>query len=133
MSTSIPEDAHRLLDEPNFAHIATLMPDGTPQSTPVWIDRDGDTVTFNTAKGRAKHRNLLRDPRIAVSVVDTSNPYVYLQIRGRAEFVEDGADAHIDKMAKKYMDADSYPFRTPDEQRITYLVQPERVRHQKQG
>ena len=127
MSTSIPEDAYPLLDEPNFAHIATLMPDGTPQSTPVWIDREGDIVMFNTAKGRAKHRNLLRDPRIAVSVVDAGNPYVYLQVRGRAHFVEEGADAHIDKMAKKYMDKDEYPLRKEGEERIIVRITPDAV------
>ncbi len=124
---TIPQDAHRLLDEPNFAHIATLMPDGTPQVTPVWIDLDGDTVVFNTAKGRAKHRNLLRDPRVAISVLDGDNPYSYLQVRGRAEFVEDGADAHIDKMAKKYLDKDEYPFRQEGEERIIVRVVPEAV------
>jgi PPOX class probable F420-dependent enzyme len=122
MSQSIPEAAYRLLDEPNFAHIATVMPDGTPQSTPVWIDRDGETITFNTAKGRVKHRNLQRDPRIAVSVLDADNPYLYLQVRGGAEFVEDGADAHIDKMAMKYLGKDEYPFRKPDEERIIVRI-----------
>ena len=124
---TIPEDAYRLLDEPNFAFIATLMPDGSPQNTPVWIDRDGDTVVFNTAKGRAKHVNLERDPRIAVSVYDADNPYSYLQVRGRAEFVEDGADEHIDKMAKKYLGKDEYPFRTQGEQRIIVRVATEAV------
>ena len=127
MSHTIPEAAYRLLDEPNFAHIATVMPDGTPQSTPVWIDRDGDTITFNTAKGRAKHKNLLRDPRIAISVVDGDNPYVYLQVRGTTEFVEEGADAHIDKMAKKYLGEDEYPFRKEGEERIIVRVSAEAV------
>ena len=127
MPESIPEAAYRLLDEPNFAHIATVMPDGMPQTTPVWIDRDGDTITFNTAKGRAKHRNLLRDPRIAVSVLDADNPYVYLQVRGRAEFVEEGADEHIDKMAKKYLGKDEYPFRKEGEERIIVRIVTEAV------
>ncbi len=127
MAEAIPEDAYPLIDEPNFAHIATLMPDGTPQVTPVWIDRDGDTIVFNTAKGRAKHRNLLRDPRVAISVLDGDNPYRYLQVRGRAEFVEDGADAHIDKMAKKYLDKDAYPFRQEGEERIIVRVVPETI------
>ena len=122
MATPIPEDAYRVVDATNFACVATVMADGSPQNTPVWVDRDGDTVVFNTAKGRAKHRNLERDPRIAVSVIDGDNPYSYLQVRGRAEFVEEGADEHIDKLAKKYMDADTYPFRAPDEQRIMVRV-----------
>ena len=124
---TIPDAAARLLDEPNFAFVATLMADGSPQNTPVWIDRDGDTVVFNTAKGRAKHRNLERDPRIAVTVLDGDNPYSYVQIRGRAEFVEDGADAHIDKMAKKYLGKDEYPYRTAAEQRIIVRVAAEAV------
>ena len=127
MAEAIPQDAYRLLDEPNFAFIATLMPDGSPQNTPVWIDRDGDAVVFNTAKGRAKHVNLERDPRIAVSVYDADNPYSYLQVRGRAEFVEEGADAHIDKMAKKYLDKDEYPFRKEGEERIIVRVATEAV------
>ena len=124
---AIPEDAVRLLDEPNFAFIATIMPDGSPQNTPVWIDRDDDTVVFNTAKGRAKHVNLERDPRIAVTVLDGDNPYSYLQVRGRAEFVEEGADDHIDKLAKKYLGKDEYPFRRPAEQRIIVRVAAEAV------
>lgn len=127
MATSIPEDAYRLLDEPNFAFIATVMDDGSPQNTPVWIDRDGDTVVFNTAKGRAKHRNLQRDPRISVAVLDADQPYSYLQVRGRAEFVEEGADAHIDKMAKKYLGKDEYPFRKEGEERIIVRVAAEAV------
>lgn len=127
MTTSIPQDARRLLDEPNFAHVATAMPDGTLQSTPVWIDRDEDTVVFNTAKGRAKHRNLEQNPQVAISVLDSDNPYSYVQIRGRAEFVEEGADAHIDKMAKKYLDEDEYPFRSPSEERIIVRVVPDAV------
>ena len=127
MAETIPAEAQRLLDEPNFAFIATLMPDGSPQNTPVWIDRDGDTVVFNTAKGRAKHRNLEQDPRIAISVYDSENPYSYLQVRGQAEFVEEGADAHIDAMAKKYMGVDEYPFRSPTEERIIVRVAAEAV------
>ena len=122
MATSIPEDAYRVIDAPNFAFVATVMADGSPQNTPVWVDRDGETVVFNTAKGRAKHRNLERDPRIAVSIIDGDNPYSYLQVRGRAEFVEEGADEHIDKMAKKYLDEDTYPFRREGEERIIVRI-----------
>lgn len=127
MPESIPKDAYRVVDEPNFAHVATVMADGTPQTTPVWIDRDGDTLVFNTAKGRAKHRNLERDPRVAVSIVDGDDPYRYLQVRGRAEFIEEGADDHIDKMAKKYLGKDEYPFRKTGEQRIIVRIRPEAV------
>lgn len=127
MTARIPERAHRLLDEPNFAHVVTLMPDGMPQTTPVWIDRDADAVAFNTAKGRTKHRNLQRDPRVALSVVDRENPYAYLQVRGRAEIVEEGADDHIDKLAGKYLGKDRYPFKQPGEQRVIVRVIPEAV------
>lgn len=124
---TIPEDAVHLLDEPNFAFVATVMPDGSPQNTPVWIDRDGDTVVFNTAVGRAKHKNLQRDPRVAITVLDLEHPYRYLQIRGTAEFVEEGADAHIDKMAHKYLGEEGYPFRREGEQRIIVRVAAEAV------
>lgn len=123
----IPEDAKRLLDEPNFAAMATIMPDGTPQVTPVWVERDGDTVVINTAKGRAKHRNLERDPRVAVMVYDRGNPYSYVQVRGDAQFVEEGADAGIDRLAKKYLGVDEYPGRNPNEQRIEVRIEPAAV------
>jgi PPOX class probable F420-dependent enzyme len=127
MTTRIPEEAYRILDSTNFAHVATLMPDGTPQVTPVWVDRDGDVILINTAKGRLKHRNLERDPRIAISIADQDNPYVYLQVRGRAEFVDEGADSHIDKLASKYMGVEAYPYRTEDEQRVIVRITPEAV------
>ena len=124
---AIPDDAKRLFDEPNIAAIATVMPDGTPQVTPVWVERDGDTVVINTAKGRAKHRNLERDPRVALMVYDPENPYSYIQVRGKAEFAEEGADAGIDRLAKKYLGVDEYPMRKPDEQRIEVRIEPSAV------
>jgi PPOX class probable F420-dependent enzyme len=127
MTQKIPAAAHGLLDDVNFAHVVTLMPDGMPQTTPVWIDRDGDVVVFNTAKGRAKHRNLVRDPRIALSVCAADNPYSYLQVRGRAELVEEGAREHIDKMARKYIGKERYPFSQPGEERIIVRITPESV------
>lgn len=127
MPEPIPEAAHRIVDEPNFGHVVTLMPDGMPQTTPVWIDREDGTVVFNTAKGRAKHRNLERDPRIALSVHDRDNPYTYLQVRGTAELVEEGADAHIDKMAQKYFGVARYPSAEPGEQRVIVRILAETV------
>ncbi len=127
MADQLPSEAYALLDDKNFAHVVTLQPDGMPQTTPVWIDRDGGVPVFNTAKGRAKHRNLVRDPRVALSVHDANNPYSYLQVRGRAELVEDGADDHIDRMAQKYLGQDTYPFRQPGEERILVRVVPEAV------
>lgn len=133
MSTQIPQDAHDLLDEPNFAHVVTLMPDGMPQTTPVWIDRDERGVLFNTARGRVKANNLERNARIALSVHDKENPYRYLQVQGRARFIEDGADAHIDAMAKKYMGVDTYPMHQPDEKRVIVRIVPENVSYSTGG
>jgi PPOX class probable F420-dependent enzyme len=127
MSATIPPASYALFDEANFAHLATLMPDGSPQTTPVWIDRDGDVVVFNTARGRSKANNLARDPRVAISITDPANPYRYVQVRGRAELVDEGADAHIDRLAKKYLGQDTYPFRQPGEQRVIVRVVPDRV------
>ncbi|MEX0782957.1 MAG: PPOX class F420-dependent oxidoreductase [Dehalococcoidia bacterium] len=128
MTSSIPESHRDILKGKNFAHIATTMPDGSPQSTPVWIDLEGDTILFNTAEGRQKTRNLDRDGRVAISVVDAGNPYRYIQVRGKVtERTTEGADAHIDKLAKKYMGVDSYPRRRASETRVIYKVQPEHV------
>lgn len=124
----IPEAFRDLFTKPAFAHLVTLMPDGTPQVTPVWCDLQDGMVVINTAKGRLKDRNMRRDPRVALAISDPENPYRYLQIRGRvAEITEDGADAHIDRMAKKYLNADTYPFRQPGEVRVIYRIRPERV------
>jgi PPOX class probable F420-dependent enzyme len=104
------------------------MPDGGPHVTPVWVDLDGNIVIVNTAKGRLKDRNMKRDPRVAIEVSDPANPYRYIQVRGRvSNITEDGADAHIDKMAKKYLDKDVYPFRQPGEVRVVYRITPEHV------
>jgi len=125
---TIPESHKDILLGKNFAHIATLMPDGSPQVTPVWIDFDGEYVVFNTADGRQKARNLDRDGRVAISVHDQANPYRYLQIRGVvASKTTDGADAHIDAMAKKYLGQEQYPMRSAAEQRVIYRVRPEHV------
>jgi len=125
---TIPESHKDILLGKNFAHIATLMPDGSPQVTPVWIDFDGEYVVFNTADGRQKARNLDRDGRVAISVHDQANPYRYLQIRGVvASKTTDGADAHIDALAKKYLGQEQYPMRSAAEQRVIYRVRPEHV------
>ncbi len=128
MPTQFSDDAKALINQKNFAHLATLMPDGTPQVTPVWIDIDGDTLRINSAEGRLKVTNLRRDPRVGVEVSDAANPYAYVSVRGRVtEMTHEGADQHIDSLAKKYMDVDSYPLRTPDEQRVIITIEPERV------
>lgn len=125
---TIPESHRDLLTGVAFAHVATLMKDGSPQVTPVWIDVEGEIVVFNTAEGRLKTRNLDRDGRVALSIQDPQNPYRYLQIRGRViDRTHDGADAHIDKMAKKYLGLDTYPYRNPAEQRVVYRIEPASV------
>ena len=111
-----------------FAHLATLMPNGEPQVTPVWVDYDGRLVVFNTAAGRQKDKNLQRDGRVALSILDPDNAYRYLEVRGQVvERTLEGADAHIDAMAKKYLDKDKYPFRQPNEVRVIFKVEPEHV------
>jgi PPOX class probable F420-dependent enzyme len=131
MSTATIPDAFRPLlgdDVKAFANLATLLPDGSPQVTPVWFDTDGASIRVNSAKGRWKDRNMRRDGRVALAIMDPANAYRYVQIRGRVERVtEDGADAHIDRLAKKYLGADQYPFRQPGEVRVTYVIRPERV------
>jgi PPOX class probable F420-dependent enzyme len=126
MSQAIPDKYRDLFTKRAFASLGTLMPDGRPQVTPVWCDLDGDLVIVNTAKGRQKDKNIRRDPRVALAVIDPENPYRYLEIRGRVvEITEQGADAHIDKMAKKYLGADKYPYRQPGEVRLMLKIQPE--------
>jgi PPOX class probable F420-dependent enzyme len=126
MAEVIPEQFRDLFNKKAFASLTTIMPDGSPQTTPVWCDTDGEHVIFNSAKGRQKDRNVRRDPRIAMAIIDPDNPYRYLEIRGKVvEITEQGADAHIDKMAKKYLGKDKYPFRQPGEVRVMYKIRPE--------
>lgn len=128
MSQSIPDKYRDLFTKRAFASLGTLMSDGSPQVTPVWVDLDGDLVVVNTARGRQKDKNMRRDPRVALAIIDPENPYRYLEIRGRvAEITEEGADAHIDKMAKKYLGADKYPYRQSGEVRVMFKIRPERT------
>ena len=127
MAETIPNKWHDLFEKKVFANLATLMPDGTPQVTPVWVDFDGEHVLVNTAVGRQKDKNLQREPRVSLSLLDPENPYRYLEVRGRvAERTQNGADEHINKMAKKYLGQDVYPFRQPGEVRVLYKIKPER-------
>ncbi|SCL17086.1 PPOX class F420-dependent oxidoreductase [Micromonospora inyonensis] len=113
-----------LLNEPQLAHVATIEADGTPHVTPVWVDTDGEHVVFNTAKGRVKHRNMERNPVVAISVSDRANDYRTLWIKGTVELITEGADEHIDRMAKKYLGKDTYPFHKPGEERVIVRVTP---------
>ncbi len=123
------EDYQDLLQEKKaFAHLATLMPDGAPQVTPVWIDYRDGRVLVNTAKGRVKARNMHEGSPVAISITDPDNPYRYVQVRGQVIRIHDeGADAHIDFLARKYLGQDSYPFRQPGEQRVIYEIEPQSV------
>src|SRR6267142_2345015 len=126
MPQAVPEKYKDLFQKRAFASLATLMPDGRPQVTPVWVDFDGEHVIFNSAKGRQKDRNVRRDPRVALAIIDPDNPYRYMEIRGKvAEITEQGANEHINKLAKKYMGLDKYPYSRPDEVRVIYKIRPE--------
>ena len=123
---AIPDKYLDLLQQKKaFANLATLMPDGSPQVTPVWFDYTGGVIRVNTAKGRVKARNLKVGSPVALSIMDPDEPYRYLQIRGRVRrAVEEGADAHIDSLAKKYLGKDKYPFRQSGEVRVSYEIEP---------
>jgi len=128
MAETIPEKYVDLFQKPAFGSLGTLMKDGSPQVTPVWIDYDGKYVRFNSALGRVKDKNVRRDPRVSVTVLDPANPYRYLEIRGRVvEITQNGADDHINKLSQKYLGNPVYPFRQPGEVRVTYKIEPQKV------
>ena len=128
MSSSFPENYRDLFEKKALGAFTTLMPDGSPQTTPVWVDfRDGE-IWVNTAVGRQKDRNVRRDPRVAIAIVDPENAYRYVGVRGRVrEITQDGADAYIDKMAHKYLGQDKYPYRQPTEQRVIFKISVEKT------
>ena len=128
MANEIPASFRDLFNKRAFAHLATMMNDGTPQVTPVWCDFDGTHVILNSAKGRIKDKNMRRNPNVAISIQDPDNPYRYLGFRGKVvEVTENGADAHIDSLSKKYTGQDKYTNRQPGEVRVMYKIRPERV------
>ncbi len=130
INREIDDSTIQLLTGKNFAFVSTLMKDGSPQITPTWIDFDGNTILINTAEGRTKQKNVSRDQRVAVSIVDQNNPYHMVTIRGKVtEQTSKGADEHIDKLAKRYLGVDKYPFRSPTEKRVIIKVAPENVFH----
>ncbi len=128
MSSAFPENYHDLFQKKSFGAFTTLMPDGSPQTTPVWIDyRDGE-IWVNSAVGRQKDKNVRRDPRVAIAVMDPENPYRYVEVRGRVrDITQDSADAHIDAMAQKYLGQDKYPYRQTGEQRVLYKISIEKT------
>jgi PPOX class probable F420-dependent enzyme len=124
----LTEKQAELFEGRNWATVTTLRDDGSPHSTPVWIDTDGENVVFNTVIGRAKERHLRRDPRVSVVVLPAADQQSgYVSVTGTAEITEEGAMEHIDKMAKKYVDLDKYPWHQPGDKRVIVTVKPERI------
>ena len=124
---ALTEQARSFLQRPFVGEVTTLRSDGSPHTTVVWVDVDTDEVIFNTAVGRAKERHLRNDPRISLIVVDPENPYRWVSVSGKAELDTTGADDEIDKLAKKYLGQDEYPWRNPEETRINVRIRPEHV------
>ncbi len=133
MATLHDQEVTALLTQPNHAVVSTFNEDGSILSTVVWIDLEGETVSVNSAVGRRWPTNLERDSRVTALVYEQGNPYNYVEIRGRATGSTEGADEQINRLAKKYINQDEYPFRQPGEQRIKFTIEPSSVRHQKQG
>jgi PPOX class probable F420-dependent enzyme len=124
----------KLFEGKNFVFISSIMRDGSPQVTPTWVDIENGNILVNTAIGRIKHKNISRDPRVALAIADQNNPYDMVTVRGRTieQVTGDAAEEHIDKMAKKYIGKDKYPFRSPGEKRVILKIKPEKIFHMKQ-
>ena len=128
MPLKLDDHALKLIEGKNFAFLGTIMADGSPHVTPVWIDHEGDMILVNTAMGRKKQKNTAKDPRVAVTIGDQNNMYDKVVIRGRVISQRlDGADAHIDKLAKKYIGKDKYPWRAPGEKRVILKIEPTHI------
>lgn len=125
-NTTVPEKFLPVLkDKKAFAHLATVMPDGSPQVTPVWFFYENGKFIVNTARGRVKDKNMTKNARVALSIMDPDNPYAHIAVRGKiARVTEEGADACIDALAKKYLGQDKYPLRRPGEVRVIYEIEP---------
>jgi PPOX class probable F420-dependent enzyme len=124
----------KIFEGKNFVFISSIMRNGSPQVTPTWVDIENGNILVNTAIGRIKHKNISRDPRVALAIADQNNPYDMVTVRGRTieQVTGDAAEEHIDKMAKKYIGKDKYPFRSPGEKRVILKIKPEKVFHMKQ-
>ena len=127
MPVEIPEPIKQFLSSKAYGHVVTRNADGSPQVSMVWMDVDGNEVLFNTAEGRVKPRNLRRDPRIIISVQNPEDSQVYALFHGTATVTEEGADQHIDKLAKRFLGMDEYPWRAPGEQRLIVRIQVDRI------
>jgi PPOX class probable F420-dependent enzyme len=127
MAEQVPEKYADLFKKKAFANLSTLMRDGSPQVTPVWVDYDGRYVRFNSALGRVKDKNIRRDPRVSLAIQDPENPYRYVEIRGKVvEITQNGADDHINSLSQKYLGNPVYPYRQPGEVRVTYKIEPQK-------
>ena len=127
MPITLPQSVKKLLQDKAYGHVVTFNGEGNPQLTMVWMDVDGDEVLFNTAEGRKKPQNLRRDPRILVSVQDRNDPQAHAVFHGTARVTEAGADAHIDKLAKRFLNVDTYPYRQPGEKRLIVRISVDRI------
>ena len=126
MSTVIPESHRDLLESVTVAHVATIGPHGEPQVNPVWFEWDGERIRFSQTTARQKYRNIRREPRVALSIVDPANPYRYLEVRGRVvEVTDDEGNAFIDRQAQRYLGEPTYPWHQPGDHRVVVVVEPE--------
>jgi len=124
----LSENAKKLIDAPNFATIATLMPDGSPQVAPIWVDREGDMIVINATESRQRTKNVRRDPRVAISIFDLKNPYSKIMVRGRVvEITKNGAEDHIDKLAMKYRGLAKYPAHDSKDPRVIIRIEPAHI------
>jgi PPOX class probable F420-dependent enzyme len=127
MAVKIPQSLKKILEDKAYGHVVTFNAQGNPELTMVWIDVEGDEVLFNTAEGRRKPGNIRRDPRVIVSVQDRNNPQAYAVFHGKGRVTDAGADEHIDKLAKRFLGADKYPFRQPGEKRVVVRIAVDRI------
>ena len=127
MAVKIPQALKKILEDKAYGHVVTVNPAGKPELTMVWMDVDGDELLFNTAEGRRKPDNIRRNPRVIVSVQDRNNPQTYAVFHGKARVTDEGADAHIDKLAKRFLGVEKYPYRQPNEKRVIVRIGVERI------
>jgi PPOX class probable F420-dependent enzyme len=127
MALTLPGSIKKLLTDKAYGHVITFNPDGSPQVTMVWMDAEGNQALFNTAEGRLKPKNLRRDPRILVSVQDRGDPQAYAVLKGKATVTEQGAEDHVDRMAKRFLGMDKYPWRAPGEKRLLVRIDVEKI------
>ena len=127
MAEKIPESLKKMVEDKAYGHVITFNARGKPETTMVWMDIDGDELLFNTAEGRKKPANLRRDSHVIVSVQDRNSPQTYAVFHGKAQITDAGADAHIDKLAKRFLGAEKYPYRQPNEKRVIVRIAVDRI------